>query len=100
VVVLTTNRPDLVDDAIRDRFLTYHVDYPDAATLIQVAMHLASQQQFPPDRLGRLEAHIREAITANSVRSLRDAQRVVVQQYVKDLLGAPSLAQTASLPPG
>ena len=46
VVVLTTNRPDLVDDAIRDRFLTYRVDYPDAETLVQVALKLAAQQQF------------------------------------------------------
>ena len=100
VVVLTTNRPDLVDDAIRDRFLTYNVDYPDADTLLQIALHVAAQQQLPPDQLGRLEGHIRAAMQAKTVRSLRDAQRVVVQQYVKDLLGAPSLAQTGSLPQG
>lgn len=99
VVVLTTNRPDLVDDAIRDRFLTYSVGYPDTETLIRIALHLASQQQIPQDQLGRLEAHIREAMTAKSVRSLRDAQRVVIQQYVKDVLGAPSLAQIASQSP-
>lgn len=98
VVVLTTNRPELVDDAIRDRFLTYHVDYPDPDTLMQIALNLASLQHFPPEQLGRLEAHIRDAMKAKSVRSLRDAQRVVVQQYIKDLLGTPSLAQTSSLP--
>ena len=100
VVVLTTNRPDLVDDAIRDRFLTYHVDYPDADTLTQIALNLATLQHFPPEHLGRLETLIREATRSNAIRSLRDAQRFVVQQYVKDLLGTPSLAQTTSLPPG
>lgn len=100
VAVLTTNRPDLVDDAIRDRFLTYHVDYPDAQTLLRIALHVAARQQFPPDQLGRLEANIRAAMASKAVRSLRDAQRVVIQQYVKDLLGAPSLAQTGSLPQG
>src|SRR5215471_4228459 len=35
-VVLTSNRPDLVDEAIRDRFLSYVIDYPDLETLIQM----------------------------------------------------------------
>jgi len=98
VVVLTSNRPDLVDDAIRDRFLTYHMDYPDPETLVEIAINLASLQQFPPEQLARLEGRIRDAMRSKSVRSMRDAQRVVIQQYIKDLLGTPSLAQTTSLP--
>ena len=103
VVVLTTNRPDLVDDAIRDRFLTYHVDYPDADTLSQIALNLATLQQFPAESKSRPpgRAHDpRGGAISNAIRSLRDAQRFVVQQYVKDLLGKPSLAQTTGLPPG
>ena len=99
VIVLTTNRPDLVDDAIRDRFLTYHVDYPDADTLVQIALNQAALQQYPADQLDRLETHIRDAVKSQAVRSLRDSQRVVIQQYVKDLLGTESLAQTSSRPP-
>ena len=56
----------------------------------QVALHLAAQQQLPPDHLGRLEVQTRGAMATKAVRSLRDAQRVVIQQYVKNLLGAPS----------
>jgi SpoVK/Ycf46/Vps4 family AAA+-type ATPase len=98
VLVLTSNRPDLVDDAIRDRFLTYHMDYPDSDTIVRIAMNMAALQRFPPEQRVRLEGRLRDTVKAGSIRSLRDAQRFVIQQYVADLLGTPSLAQTTSLP--
>jgi MoxR-like ATPase len=99
VVILTSNRPDLVDDAIRDRFLTYHIGYPDPDILVQIGLNLAALQQFTPEQRTRLEARMRDAVGAGAVRSMRDAQRFVVQHYVHDLLGTPSLSQTTSLPP-
>jgi SpoVK/Ycf46/Vps4 family AAA+-type ATPase len=86
VVVLTTNRPDLVDDAIRDRFLEYRIDYPGAEHLIEVALHLAEAQQFTAEGLARLTSRLRAAADCGDVKSLRDAQRFVVRQYVQDIL--------------
>lgn len=86
VCVLTTNRPDLVDDAIRDRFLEYRIDYPDADVLIEVALQLATAQQFTAGQLARLAKRLRKATNAGDVKSLRDVQRFVVQQYVQDVL--------------
>jgi SpoVK/Ycf46/Vps4 family AAA+-type ATPase len=86
VVVLTTNRPDLVDDAIRDRFLEYRIDYPDADILIEVALNLAEAQQFTADQLARLASRLRAAAGAGDIKSLRDAQRFVVRQYVQEIL--------------
>ena len=94
VVILTSNRPDLVDDAIRDRFLTYHIGYPDPEILVQIALNLAELQQFAPEQRARLEARLRDAIAGGAIRSMREAQRFVVQQYVADVLGKPSLART------
>jgi SpoVK/Ycf46/Vps4 family AAA+-type ATPase len=99
VLILTSNRPDLVDDAIRDRFLTYRIDYPDFDTLVRIAMNMAALQQFPLERRGELETNLRDTVKAGGVRSLRDAQRFVMQQYVAHVLGSPSLAQTSSLLP-
>ncbi len=99
VLVLTSNRPDLVDEAIRDRFLTYHIDYPDRDTLIEIAMSLATLQQFSPAQCSLLEQRLDDAITCGAVRSMRDVQRFVVQHYIADVLGRPSLAQTHSTPP-
>jgi SpoVK/Ycf46/Vps4 family AAA+-type ATPase len=86
VVVLTTNRPDLVDEAIRDRFLEYRIDYPDAGVLVEIALQLAAGQQFTPEQLARLESRLRDAASSGTVKSLRDVQRFVVQQYVRDVL--------------
>jgi AAA+ superfamily predicted ATPase len=86
VVVLTTNRPDLVDDAIRDRFLAYRVDYPGTDILLEVAAQLADAQQFTALQQARLAKRLRKAASAGEVKSLRDVQRFVVQQYVQDVL--------------
>jgi AAA+ superfamily predicted ATPase len=86
VVVLTTNRPDLVDDAIRDRFLEYRIDYPGAEILVEVALALAAEQQFTALQSARLAKRLRKAAGSGEVKSLRDVQRFVIRQYVQDVL--------------
>jgi replication-associated recombination protein RarA len=90
ILVLTTNRPDLVDDAIRDRFLTYSLDYPDIELLADLAGALAERQGFNRAHKATLDAELRVAARAGSVRSMRDAERFVVQFYVRSVVGAPS----------
>lgn len=98
LVILTSNRPDLVDDAIRDRFLTYAMGYPDPDVLVHIAQNLAERQQFTRTDADALTERLRAAISTGSIRSIRDVQRFLVRQYVADVLGAPSLAQTTSAP--
>jgi SpoVK/Ycf46/Vps4 family AAA+-type ATPase len=83
ILVLTTNRPDLVDDAIRDRFLEYRIDYPDVELLSELAAALGQRQQFSAPQKTALDAELRAASAAGTVRSLRDAERFVVQFYVR-----------------
>jgi ATP-dependent 26S proteasome regulatory subunit len=83
IVVLTTNRADLVDDAIRDRFLEYHIDYPAEATLLAIAANLARQQAFSPAHTEQLLATVRAGHKAGTVRSIRDVQGAVVQFFVR-----------------
>ena len=87
IIVLTSNRPDLVDEAIRDRFLAYDVGYPGPETIAEVARTLAAQQQFEPEQRARLDEALQAEIAAGTIRSLRDVQRFVVRQYVEDILG-------------
>ena len=98
IVILTSNRPDLVDDAIRDRFLTYQMGYPDPDVLVRIALSLAARQQFTRTEADALTTRLRAAISEGAIRSIRDVQRFLVRQYVADVLGAPSLAQTTSAP--
>lgn len=93
-VFLTTNRPDLVDDAIRDRFLAYSLGTPDADLLVEVSRRRAAEHQFSDDQLDRLAARIRTGVAAGAVRSVREAERMVVRQYIEDVLGRASLAES------
>jgi hypothetical protein len=87
IIVLTTNRADLVDDAIRDRFLEYTVDYPDVTLLSELAATLGERQLFAAAQLTALDAELRAAVAAGTVRSLRDAERFVVRFYIRSLTG-------------
>jgi SpoVK/Ycf46/Vps4 family AAA+-type ATPase len=86
IVVLTSNRPDLVDDAIRDRFLEYRIEYPDVTQLAELAASLADRQRFGPAEKRTLDSELRAAVAAGTVRSLRDAERFVVRLYVRAVL--------------
>jgi ATP-dependent 26S proteasome regulatory subunit len=83
ILVLTTNRPDLVDEAIRDRFLEYPIGYPDVELLVELAAALADRQQLSGQQKATLSVELRGAVGAGTVRTLRDAERFVVQFYVR-----------------
>lgn len=91
VLVLTTNRPDLVDGAVRDRFLQYDLGLPDVDLLVQVALACASRINVSSDSQS-LETRLRSAFAGGALRSLRDAERFVLQHYVESVLGVESLA--------
>jgi hypothetical protein len=86
-VVLTTNRIDLVDEAIVDRFLTYEFGSPPTDVLEQVACHRAKLQRMDDAQL----APILKAISDpdSSVRTIRDVERMVARAYIASILGKP-----------
>lgn len=92
VVFLTSNRPDLVDEAIRDRFLAYSLGTPDPELLVEVGLRRADEHHFTAEQRHRLSERIRERALAGEVRSVREAERMVVRQYVEDVLGRTSVA--------
>jgi SpoVK/Ycf46/Vps4 family AAA+-type ATPase len=93
IIVLTSNRPDLIDDAIKDRFLAYLIDYPDRETLIQMVESVQSLQQLPSSARSRVKADLSAAIESGNVRSMRDAQRFAMRHYISNVLKRKSLAQ-------
>lgn len=94
VLVLTTNRRDLIDEAIRDRFLEYPVGYPPAAALLELASRSLADQGLDPASRAAFAAELEPAIADGSVRSLRDAQHAAARFYVAHLAGrrAPAAA--------
>jgi AAA+ superfamily predicted ATPase len=92
VVVLTSNRPDLVDEAIKDRFLTYVVDYPDQSTLIEMTDSIQPLQQLPASEQSRFKTELTSAIRNGTVRSMRDAQRFAMRHFIGSVINGKSLA--------
>jgi SpoVK/Ycf46/Vps4 family AAA+-type ATPase len=92
-IVLTSNRPDLIDEAIRDRFLSYVVDYPDLETLIQMIEQIPVLAQLSGFQRSALKDDLVSAVQDGSVRSMRDAQRFAMRHFVSKLLKRDSLAQ-------
>jgi AAA+ superfamily predicted ATPase len=84
-VVLTTNRIDLVDEAIVDRFLPYEFGIPPKDVLVQVARHRATLQKLEDARLAPVLAAIDDP--ADSVKSIRDVERMVTRAYIAGIIG-------------
>ena len=95
-IVLTSNRPDLIDEAIRDRFLSYVVDYPDLETLIQMIEQIPALVALSGAQRGEMKNDLVAAVRDGSVRSMRDAQRFAMRHFVSKILKKDSLAQQAA----
>ncbi len=82
-VVLTTNRLDLVDEAIVDRFMAYEFGRPPAEVLEGVARAKAQQQRLTDQELAPV---LRAIETAGRVQSIREVERLVMRAYIDKVL--------------
>jgi SpoVK/Ycf46/Vps4 family AAA+-type ATPase len=85
-VILTTNRIDLVDEAIVDRFLNYEFSAPPVSVLEEVARDKGKLQRLQESDLQPILNVIR---TPGAVKSIREIERMVMRAYVEKLLKAP-----------
>jgi AAA+ superfamily predicted ATPase len=98
-VVLTTNRIDLVDAAIVDRFLPYEFGVPPLHVLEEVARHRAGLQHLAEADLAPVLAAIVDP--THPVKSIRDVERMVTRAYVASIVGhsaarVPAAAEAAT----
>ncbi len=94
VVVLTTNRIDLVDEAIVDRFLSYEFGVSPKDVLVQVARRRAELQKLDGQRLAPVLSAIEGP--GDHVKSIRDVERMVTRAYIAGIIGS-SAAEAALL---
>lgn len=92
VLVATTNRPDLVDEAIRDRFLGYEIGSPSVPLMISVAERLAEGQGLPEPAIAGLASAVAAGAAEGSITSLRQVERLVLRHYVGSLVGTSASA--------
>lgn len=80
VVVLTTNKPEQLDPALRDRL--YPIQFPelDVQTIVEIAKLKCSQRKIPSDEILR---RIRSA--PESVTSIRALEKMVTEEYIASI---------------
>ena len=85
-VVLTTNRIDLVDEAIIDRFLPYEFGVLTPHVLEEVAHQRATLQQLDKTHLTPVLSAIRDPL--HPIKSIREVERMVTRAYVVSIIGS------------
>ena len=82
-VILTTNRIDLVDEAIVDRFLSYEFAAPPVSVLEQIARDKGAQQRLDEGDLQPIEGHTNNRRGKKHPRSRAHGDAGVCQQAVE-----------------
>jgi AAA+ superfamily predicted ATPase len=82
-VILTTNRIDLVDEAIVDRFLSYEFAVPPVWVLEQIARDKGALQRLKESEIQPILDTIQ---TPGAIKSIREVERMVTRAYVAKLL--------------
>jgi AAA+ superfamily predicted ATPase len=84
IVCLTTNRLDLLDEAIIDRFVPYEFGVPAVDVLEEVAFAKARLQALTDDEL----KPTLERIRGGEVKSIREVERLVTRAFVDKVLAS------------
>jgi AAA+ superfamily predicted ATPase len=85
-VIVTTNRLDLVDEAIVDRFLSYEFAAPPVSVLEQIARDKGALQRMTKSEIQPVLDTIHKP---GAVKSIREVERMVMRAYVGKLLKHP-----------
>lgn len=83
VVVLTTNRMDLLDEAIIDRFMVCEFGSPRPEVLEEIAREKGRLQRLT-DR--ELQPVLDEVRRSGGIKSIREVERLIVRAYVAKAL--------------
>jgi DNA polymerase III delta prime subunit len=91
VVILTTNKPEQLDPALRDRL--YEIEFPelDLETIMEIARLKCYQRNIPPGEiLGRIRAD------PDSVKSVRALEKMITEEYISTIERAGSVEREKS----
>jgi len=78
-VILTTNRIDLLDDALKDRFVMVEFPLPPKEVLVKLAEE--KLRSYGVDDEGIVEEA--KQLVLNGAKTFRDVNRIVTQKYVE-----------------
>jgi len=83
VVILTTNRYDLIDDAIKDRLYNIEFPLPTKEVLKEIAEYKCQQLNMKPES-------VYEEID-NGIRTVRELEKVITERYIEEVLSKSNI---------
>jgi len=78
-VILTTNRIDLLDEALKDRFVTVEFPLPPREVLVKVAEEKLKSYRVHDEEL----IEETKQLILNGAKTFRDVNRIVTQKYIE-----------------
>lgn len=83
-IILTTNRYDLIDDAIKDRFYNIKFPNPTLDTLIEIMRKNATKHAMHTNKISDMEIYMRT--NPEKFKSIRDVLRLVTKEFVDSIV--------------
>ena len=80
IVILTTNRYDLLDKAIKDRLLSIEFPKPSIETLIEIAKEKMKKLGMKNTKF------IEEEIRGGKFYSIRSLEKYIIERYVEEII--------------
>lgn len=83
-VFATTNRPDLIDEALRDRLYSIEFTFPSKASLFEIARYQLRQMGDIPEQNQKVVLKaIEDGINEKKLVTIRDVERLVIMECVE-----------------
>jgi len=82
-VILTTNRFDLVDKAIIDRFYPIEFPIPDEKTFFEIAKSKCERFDYGQ----KLTDKILRRVQVSKIKSVRQIEKIIIEEYISSLSG-------------
>ncbi|MCK4496586.1 MAG: ATP-binding protein [Candidatus Aenigmarchaeota archaeon] len=80
IVIMTTNKYNLLDKALKDRLYPIEFPQPDIKTLIEIIESECARKNMKPD-------NIIEEIRSNKKKyaSIRDVEKILIEEYIRQV---------------
>lgn len=79
IVILTTNRYDLLDKAIKDRLYNIEFPLPNKETLMEIAEHKCNQLRMNATK-------VVTSVKEGKFKTVRDLEKFITEQYIEEIL--------------
>jgi AAA family ATPase len=83
IVIATTNRPDLIDDALRSRLYSLSIPVPPLEELIEIAGNLLKESGVREEKVPKIVEKISSELREMNGPTIRTVQHLVIRECIE-----------------